>query len=93
MVEAWNIHEKLKVIANDDTKEICKAIKLFYGEHVQAQHINSALKHVHIQCLAQVINVAVKDVLTVLHPEINNIRKLIGAIRVRVNRRDLYEKN
>lgn len=45
----------------------------------------------HLRCIAHVVDLAVKDCLTDINAQINQIRSLLSVMRCSINRSDMYE--
>lgn len=91
ILSKWDMDKSLKDITTDNASDTCAAMSIVNDILNSGNNACRTVDELHLRCIAHVVNLAVKDCLSIVHQNITAIRTLLSAIRSPVNPRDMYE--
>lgn len=91
VIESWELSKDIRAITTDNAADMCNRLKKL-RENLNGSHpgLYACHKSFHVWCIAHVINLAVKECMSVVHIQIGKIRAVINSIRPSVKRRDIF---
>lgn len=92
LLAQWNLLDKVWAVLADNASDMCAAMKKLseiWNTHKNAYRL---VKESHIWFITHVVTLTVKDCLTFIHNQVDQIRILLAAVRCSVKRRNFFEK-
>lgn len=79
----WNLLSKVTAVTSENGSEMCSGIRLL-GDTIGRSDFQ-------VRCIAHLVKIVVKASFAMIHQCILSIRKVVGAIRILVKRRERFD--
>lgn len=90
-IQSWDIEGRVSAITTENASDVCSGVSTLLTRLVSEGQESPNLEDFYDRCIADVVNIAVKECMGMIREEIGQIRSLVNSVRASVKCRDLFE--